>query len=104
MTKIRRLLKVTVPLANLVLPKIYKMESVMKSVQRKIRRMVFQRKLHMMEYSEHRITYRIMRFTRIMRKCVMVISELNTPSWAALMVAFTVLDGCALCTLIAILN
>ena len=57
MSKIYRLsLKVTVPLANLVLPKIYKMESVMES---------FLCKIHMMEYPEHRITYRVMRFMRI---------------------------------------
>ena len=66
MSKIYRLsLKVTVPLANLVLPKIYKMESVMESFQGKIHMMASQRKIHMMEYPEHRITYRIMRFMRI---------------------------------------
>ena len=54
MSKIYRLsLKVTVPLVHLVFPKIYKMESAMKS---------FQGKIHMMEYPEHRITYRIKRF------------------------------------------
>ena len=82
-------LKVTVPLANFVLPKIYKMESAMKS---------FQGKIHMMEYPEHRITYRIVRFAY---KSVMAILRLNAPIRVAIMVALTVLDGCAL---IAILN
>ena len=69
MSKIYRLsLKVTVPLANLVLPKIYKMESVIESFQGKIYMMVFRRKIHMMEYPEHRITYRSMRFVRIVCK------------------------------------
>ena len=63
MSKIYRLsLKVTVPLANFVLPKIYKMESFLESFQNKIYMMAFQRKIHMMEYPEHRITYRIKRF------------------------------------------
>ena len=45
MSKIYRLsLKVTVPLAHLVFPKIYKMESAMKSFQGKIHMMAFQRK------------------------------------------------------------
>ena len=69
MSKVYRLsLKVTVPLANFVLPKIYKMESAMKSFQGKIHMMAFQRKIHMMEYPEHRITYRVMRFMRIVCK------------------------------------
>ena len=89
MSKIYRLsLKVTVPLANLVLPKIYKMESVMES---------FQRKIHMMEYTEHRITYRIVRFAyKITYKSAMAILRLNAPIRVAIMVALTVLDGCAL--------
>ena len=94
MSKIYRLsLKVTVPLANLVLPKIYKMESVMESFQGKIHMMAFQRKIHMMEYPEHRITYRIMRFVH---RSVMAILRLNAPIRVAFMVALTVLDGCAL--------
>ena len=45
MSKIYRLsLKVTVPLVHLVFPKIYKMESAMKSFQGKIHMMAFQRK------------------------------------------------------------
>ena len=45
MSKVYRLsLKVTVPLVHLVFPKIYKMESAMKSFQGKIHMMVFQRK------------------------------------------------------------
>ena len=90
MSKIYRLsLKVTVPLAHLVLPKIYKMESVMES---------FQGKIHMMEYPEHRITYRIVRFAY---KSVMAILRLDAPIRVALMVAFTALYDCAL---IALLN
>ena len=69
MSKIYRLsLKVTVPLANFVLPKIYKMESFLESFQNKIYMMAFRRKIHMMEYPEHRITYRIMHFMRIVCK------------------------------------
>ena len=99
MSKIYRLsLKVTVPLAHLVLPKIYKMESVMESFQGKIHMMAFQRKIHMMEYPEHRITYRIVRFAY---KSVMAILRLDAPIRVALMVAFTALYGCAL---IALLN
>ena len=94
MSKIYRLsLKVTVPLANLVLPKIYKMESFLESFQDKIHMMAFQRKIHMMEYPEHRITYRIVRFAY---KSVMAILRLNAPIRVAFMVALTVLDGCAL--------
>lgn len=63
MSKVYRLsLKVTVPLANFVLPKIYKMESFLESFQNKIYMMALRRKIHMMEYPEHRITYRIKRF------------------------------------------
>ena len=63
MSKVYRLsLKVTVPLANFVLPKIYKMESFLESFQNKIYMMALRRKIHMMEYPEHRITYRIVRF------------------------------------------
>ena len=98
MSKIYRLsLKVTVPLAHLVLPKIYKMESFLESFQGKIHMMAFQRKIHMMEYPEHRI-HSIMRFTH---RSVMAILRLNAPIRVAFMVALTVLDGCAL---IAILN
>ena len=72
MSKIYRLsLKVTVPLVHLVFPKIYKMESAMKS---------FQGKIHMMEYPEHRITYRVMRFMRIVCRIV----KLEAPILAAL--------------------
>ena len=102
MSKIYRLsLKVTVPLANFVLPKIYKMESMesfLESFQNKIYMMAFQRKIHMMEYPEHRITYRIVRFAY---KSVMAILRLDAPIRVAIMVAFTALYGCAL---IALLN
>ena len=86
MSKIYRLsLKVTVPLANLVLPKIYKMESVMESFLCKIHMMAFQRKsIAHFEY-----------------KLVMAILRLNAPIRVAIMVALTVLYCCAL---IAILN
>ena len=81
MSKIYRLsLKVTVPLVHLVFPKIYKMESAMKSFQGKIHMMAFQRKIHMMEYPEHRITYRVMRFMRIVCR----IAKLEAPILAAL--------------------
>ena len=81
MSKIYRLsLKVTVPLVHLVFPKIYKMESAMKSFQGKIHMMAFQRKIHMMEYPEHRITYRVMRFMHIVCRIV----KLEAPILAAL--------------------
>ena len=86
MSKIYRLsLKVTVPLANFVLPKIYKMESVMESFQGKIHMMAFQRK----------------RIKRFVHRSVMVILRLDAPIRVAIMVAFTALYGCAL---IALLN
>ena len=70
MSKIYRLsLKVTVPLANLVLPKIYKMESVMESFLCKIHMMAFQRKIHMMEYPEHRIKRFVHRSVKVFYSC-----------------------------------
>ena len=97
MSKIYRLsLKVTVPLVHLVFPKIYKMESVMESFQGKIYMMAFRRKIHMMEYPEHRIMHRIVRFAY---KSAMAILRLNAPIRVAFMVALTVLDGCALIAL-----
>ena len=96
MSKIYRLsLKVTVPLAHLVLPKIYKMESVMESFQGKLYMMAFQRKIHMMEYPEHRITYRIMRF---MHRSVEVFLKLEAPSRVAITALYVtaLLYGCAL--------
>ena len=89
MSKIYRLsLKVTVPLANFVLPKIYKMESMesfLESFQNKIYMMAFQRK----------------RIKRFVHRSVMVILRLDAPIRVAIMVAFTALYGCAL---IALLN
>ena len=95
MSKIYRLsLKVTVPLANFVLPKIYKMESFLESFQNKIYMMAFRRKIHMMEYPEHRIK-------RFVHRSVKVFLRLDAP----ILAAFTALYVKALycCALIAIL-
>lgn len=100
MSKIYRLsLKVTVPLANLVLPKIYKMESVMESFQGKIHMMASQRKIHMMEYPERCITYRIKRFVH---RSVKVFLKLEAPFRVAITALYVTALYC--CALIAILN
>ena len=100
MSKIYRLsLKVTVPLANFVLPKIYKMESVMESFQGKLYMMAFQRKIHMMEYPEHRITYRSMHFVH---RSVKVFLKLEAPIRVAITALYVTALYC--CALIAILN
>ena len=65
----RLILKVTVPLAHLVLPKIYKMESFLESFQNKIHMMAFQRKIHMMEYPEHRIKRFVYRSVKVFYSC-----------------------------------
>ena len=99
MSKIYRLsLKVTVPLANFVLPKIYKMESFLESFQNKIYMMAFRRKIHMMEYPEHRITYRVMRFMRIVCK----VAKLEAPIIVAVTALYVkaLLYGCAMIALI----